>query len=203
MAAEKLPLPPPDFAKRNVKIRHIRGAWLKRIHGSEHDPMFFGTAGTERFDDPLQEYGVLYAAHDFATCMAEVFLKDVFKLPTPEEGFTLDEAEVAKRSISELTIEKSSLKLANLAGDGLLPLGGDRRVITTQRDVQCSQPWSRAIWLHPRAFDGIFFESPLTGGWNVALFDRAPMPKANKPVSLVSHPELGPTLDRYHLGVAN
>jgi hypothetical protein len=48
------------------------GPWF-RIHRIENDPLYFGRAGSNRFDDPAAEFEVLYAAVDEYGSLIETF----------------------------------------------------------------------------------------------------------------------------------
>ena len=65
-------LPPADLYRRRLPLVRLAGPWA-RIHRKEHDPLFFGATGRNRFDDPLGRFGVLYAAQEPAGAFIEVF----------------------------------------------------------------------------------------------------------------------------------
>src|SRR5262249_58588333 len=65
-------LPPPDLRRRRLPTVLLAGPWV-RIYRVEHDPLFFGTTGRNRFDDPLRRFGVLYVAEEPAGAFIEVF----------------------------------------------------------------------------------------------------------------------------------
>lgn len=99
-------LPPADFATRvlPIKLLDVRQHALLRIHNGHRDPVFYNTAvvsGTVfRFDAPAGEYGVLYAAEAFDTCMAETVVRDRFEemlLP-----LVLTESELVQKAVSAL-----------------------------------------------------------------------------------------------------
>src|SRR5262245_36560552 len=69
------PLPPPDFANRELPIETITaGTRLVRIHRNDLRPLFFGSTGSNRFDDPAKRYGVCYLATTLEGAFAETCL---------------------------------------------------------------------------------------------------------------------------------
>jgi hypothetical protein len=56
-------LPPPDLRRRRLPTIRLAGPWV-RIHRVEHDPLFFGTTGRNRFDDSPGRLTMLYVAQE-------------------------------------------------------------------------------------------------------------------------------------------
>lgn len=110
------PLPPPDFASRDLPIEEIAsGARLMRIHRSELGPLFFGSTGGNRFDDPTKIYGVCYLATTLEGAFAETCLRSA---GTRFVAMTFLEA----RSFSEVEVT-APLRLVSLHGPGLAQIG--------------------------------------------------------------------------------
>jgi hypothetical protein len=65
----------------------------------------------------------------------------------------------------------AELRLVELQGTGLARMGATAAVSSGGYDI--SQPWSRAIFVHPATVDGIVYRSNHDNGeLGVALFDR-------------------------------
>jgi hypothetical protein len=72
------PLPPDDFARRDLPVETIAsGMRLIRVHRSDVGPLFFGSTGGNRFDDPARRYGVCYLARSIEGAFAETCLRAV------------------------------------------------------------------------------------------------------------------------------
>lgn len=159
------PLPPTDFASRELPIEEIpSGARLLRIHRSKLGPLFFGSTGVNRFDDPAKSYGVCYLSTTLEGAFAETCLRSV---GARFVALTFLEA----RSFSEIEAT-TPLRLVSLHGPGLAQIGATSAVTSGPHVV--AQQWSRAIHNHPTAPDGIAYRSNHDNGEIcVALFDRA------------------------------
>ncbi len=163
MAAREIgPLgpPPDDLAERDL----ITVEWtspLYRVHRIDRNAVFFGRTRNNRFDDPSQEFGVLYAAEDVHGAFAETF------------------GDVPALSVHALTANGYStirlgrpLHLADLRGNGLLRLGADMRLCAGEHAD--AQQWSRAIWFHPANVDGLCYPARHDPSRTaLALYDRA------------------------------
>ncbi len=152
--------PPEDFPKRDPIIV----SWSEsacRVHRVDLSPIFFGTTGENRFDDALGEFGVLYAAEDSYGAFAETF----GELPA------VTESALTARGYSTIDF-KRPLRLADLRGNGLLRLGADMRLCAGEH--KDAQLWSRAIWSHQAALDGLCFPARHDPSRTVlAIYDRA------------------------------
>jgi hypothetical protein len=77
-APDRSPLPPPDLANRDLPTETIPvGARPFRIHRSDLGPLFFGSMGANRFDDPARSYGVCYLSTTLEGAFAETCLRAV------------------------------------------------------------------------------------------------------------------------------
>src|SRR6266705_4574000 len=72
----KLPPPPADLAARHLPLSRVSGP-LYRVHRLDVSGLFFGKTGRSRFDDPLKQFGVLYAALKPEAAFAEVLLRQL------------------------------------------------------------------------------------------------------------------------------
>ena len=159
------PLPPPDFASRDLPIETIAaGARLVRIHRSDVGPLFFGSTGGNRFDDPTRIYGVCYLAATLEGAFAETCLRAV-------GARFVALAFLEERSFSGIEVT-APLRLVSVHGPGLAQIGATGAVTSGPHAV--AQQWSRAIHDHPTAPDGIAYRSNHDNGeLCVALFERA------------------------------
>jgi hypothetical protein len=130
------------------------GAWLRVSERHPRSVVHFGKAVRYRFDDPLGQYGVLYAGSNDLTSVAEsVYLSD------------LDERVIAALAPADATL--SLVDLTEAVGIGL-----DNQIATTP-DYALTRAWSRALYEHPDAPDGVFFASRnYPKGQAIAVFDR-------------------------------
>ena len=114
------PLPPADLAQRELPIETApAGTRLFRLHRSDLGPLFFGTTGQNRFDDPSGRYGVCYLATTLEGAFAETCLRAVgarFVAYSFLEG----------RSCSEIEVT-APLRLVSVHGPGLARIGATGR----------------------------------------------------------------------------
>lgn len=152
--------PPDDFPKRDPVVL----TWRKpsyRVHRLELNPIFFGTTGENRFDDPLGEFGVLYAAEDVYGAFAETF----------GDFPAITESALRERGYSTIALERP-LRLADLRANGLLRLGADMRLCAGEH--KDARLWSRAIWSHPAGVDGLCYPTRHDPSRTaLAFYDRA------------------------------
>lgn len=157
-----MPAPPADLRGRVLPIWEGSGPWM-RMHAAGRDPLYFGKAGRNRFDDPLKGYGVLYAADDAAGSFVESFGR------SPGRNLVSPEA-LAARSLARIVADRR-LRLVDLTGPGLARIGATGAISTS--GYRRAQAWSRALHTHPDAPDGFRYRlrhDPSRSG--VALFDR-------------------------------
>lgn len=138
-----LDAPPTDLHARDLVVTEWRRS-LVRVHAVDRDPLFFGRTGLNRFDDPLREYGVLYAAEDELGAFIETY----------GTVATVTSTALSGRALS--TIDSSrGLRLADLRGHGLARIGADARLFAGAHAD--AQRWSRALWSHPARIDGLCY----------------------------------------------
>ena len=159
------PLPPSDFASRELPSETISpGTRLFRIHRRDVGPLFFGSTGGNRFDDPIKSYGVCYLAKTMEGAFAETCLRAV---GARFVALTFLEA----RSFAAIEVT-TPLSLVAVHGAGLAQLGATAAVTSGPHSI--AQQWSRAVHDHPVAPDGIAYRSNHDNGeLCVALFERA------------------------------
>ena len=149
------PLPHPELHTQAPLIFIVNvGAVLYRHHQSVHDPIYSGTSGNYRFDDPEgpagASFGVLYTGEDPHCCFIES-CGATTGVPAVS-GAYLDTREIARLEMAE------ELRFIDLASSGgLTHIGADARLVTGSYKI--AQRWSAALRLHPSKPDGIRYPS--------------------------------------------
>ncbi len=195
MPAPAAPLPPSDLANRQLPVVETAGPWL-RIHRVEYGPLFFGRTLESRFDDPDQEFGVLYAAETLDGAFIETFGRN------PGRN-AVRERQLARRSLARIEANRP-LRLVDLTGPGLARIGATATIFAG--DHGPAQSWSRAVWSHPAAPDGLLYRARHDPSCHtVAIFDRAsPFVHAadlGRLLSSANVAALSETLSRYDFSV--
>jgi hypothetical protein len=191
------PGPSSDLHLRSLPIREFSD--LKyRTYREGRSAVFYGRSGRNRFDDPLGEYGVLYAALDQHGAFIETFGRST-------GNRTLSTPELAERHLARLSTRRP-LKMVDLVASGsLAKIGADSRLFAGEHSV--AQGWSRAFYEYPHvATDGILYPARHDPSRTaLAIFDRDPA--INVLDSLSWHdggsmrPLLGVILDDYGFGL--
>ncbi len=157
-----MPPPPADLATRKLPLVTLSGD-LFRIHRRIHNWRYFGRNKSERFDDPLGVFGVLYGSTTAEAAFAEVFLRQLASM-------SVAHVDLQARAIS--TFNARPLRCVELTGSGLRKLSCDNR-ISTEKPHQTTRLWSRALFLHPQQPDGLVYRSRHNPRFRcLALFDR-------------------------------
>jgi hypothetical protein len=193
------PPPPRDLSVRSLPLRLWQGPWL-RVHRAVRDPLHFGRSGNNRFDDPRAEFGVLYLGADLEGAFVETFGRVVADAPRLVSGRALGD-----RLLTPIEFD-APLRLVDLSGPGLGRLGADGRLCTG--DYRVAQAWSRALWAHPDAPDGLLYRSRHDPSrLCAAVFERAgPRARVRPGESLVAfdlRSHLAAVLDLYGLGLVD
>ena len=159
---ERLGPPLHDLKEKELPIVRLEGSWL-RLHMVGRESVYFGRTGLNRFDDPREEYGVLYAAQDAFGAFIEVYGRD--------PGLNLvAETDLRGRVLSELTVE-GRLRLVDLTGPGAARIGATGAISTDPHELV--RPWSRALYEHPTSPQGIYYRlKHALDRKGVAIFDR-------------------------------
>lgn len=154
--------PPSDLYSRKLPTIIKESPWF-RIHKTQHSGLYFGKSKSYRFDDPQQQYGVMYAAVAPHGAFIETFGN--------QTGIRIiSMSELAIRSISELICQQS-LKLVDITGEGLAQIGADARL--ANGDHQLAPRWARQFWSHPENVDGIYYRARHDASqFCAAIFDR-------------------------------
>jgi hypothetical protein len=161
------PPPPSDLDSRNPELLHLRpGTIIHRFYTSEYEPVFFDPSLSGRLNAPDGSYGVLYCAKDPSGAFAETFLR------TP--GRRLIDADLLRRKAYARLQVQSELSLIRLAGPGLAILGATAEVVHGGLPYAVPQAWSKALFSHPIAADGIAYHARHDDeALCYAIFDRA------------------------------
>jgi hypothetical protein len=163
------PEPPSDFHRRTLPII-THGGSLFRTHPHTAAPFYFGRTGRNRFDDPLGQYSVLYAARDAFGAFIETFGQ--------QTGVrSVGVGDLKNRRLTEF-YPASPLLLVDLVSPGCLArMGADSRLFAGSRAV--AQRWSRAIYEHPDlTVHGILYPARHNHTrCAVAIFDRDSIPR--------------------------
>ncbi len=140
-----------------------------RIHNAARPALWFGPApglpATNRFDDPLGEFHVCYVGTAIQACFAETFLQN-----PPVRLLTM--ADLQARLIATVALRRE-LRIVTLYGPGVARLGTTAQLASDSHH-DLSQAWSRAVWEHPDAPDGVAYHSRHDdAALCVAIYDRA------------------------------
>jgi hypothetical protein len=145
-------------------VTHPAGFRFVRIHNRDSGPVYFGTSGGWRWDDPDGRFGVLYGGHRLTGAFVEVFLRN----PASRQ---VTAPRLQSRHQCDFVASRP-LVLAQLYGNGPLNLGVRPGDLMSDDYAPC-QALSRQ--LHDNStVDGIEYRSRLNSDeLCVALFDRA------------------------------
>ncbi|WP_336488139.1 RES family NAD+ phosphorylase [Methylobacterium nigriterrae] len=143
------------------------GAW-PRIIPSAHKKTPAGAGfGSSRFSSPSRSFRVLYAAEDFPTAFSEAVVRDRMEGKQLRFLYRPQLEALMATNIGST----AGLKLLDLTNGGAYELGIDTDT-SRSRAHSKGQTFSEA--LHAETdFDGILFNSRLTTGKCVAIYDRA------------------------------
>jgi hypothetical protein len=168
---EPSPDPPSDLLRRPLPLRQLAaGSPLFRLHPLARGPVFFGPAGTAprwRFDDPQGEFKVCYLGLEPEAALVETLLREPWHRRALSWSRDIEGQRLAEFNVT------AALRLVDFGGPGLRALGTTLEVLGT-RDYALPRVWSRALWSHPDAPDGIVYPCRHDNRASaLALFDRA------------------------------
>jgi hypothetical protein len=136
--------------------------------------------GSSRFSSPTDAFRVLYAADNFPTAFAEAVVRDRFEGKSRRYLYRPHLEQLCLTVISS----SRALNLLDLRGAGAYELGVDTDA-SRARDHTVGQAFSKAAHDALLDVDAILFDSRLTTGACVAIFDRAfSALSATAPISL-------------------
>lgn len=197
------PLPPADFAERELAIRELGpGTVLFRIHRTKHGALYFGRETDpmrrQRWDAPDASYGVCYMAQQDHIAFAETLLRD------PGIG-AVHVDDLRPRSLAEIEVlAPGSLRVVEMNDEHLNAMGADAGV--GQGPYSITWAWSQAISEHPSHPDGIRYRARHDdSGFSLAIFESAGDKLAASSSLPLLDPDLrsvlGGWLDRYKRGL--
>ena len=149
------PLPHPELVRQTPLIFTAKaGDVFYRHHRAEKDPIYFGTSGANRFDDPdcprSHAFGVLYAGEDPQCCFIESC--------GPTTGVpAVSGAYLDARAIATLELTEDLRFIDLYSAGGLTRIGADGRLFTGSYKI--AQQWSAALRAHPSKPAGIRYPS--------------------------------------------
>lgn len=194
-------MPKPALPKRLPLNRVRNGIRWMRIHLNTRSALWFGPGSgrrpIHRFDDLAGRFGVCYLGTTLEVCFAETFLR-----APPVKIVAV--GDLAMRSVATVEVRRD-LQLVPLHGSRLAKLGVTAE-LASGSDYTLSQLWSRALWEHTDAPDGILYRPRHDdSAFCVAIYDRAKEGLAMvEDHSLVEDPQqLAKLLRRYALGLTN
>lgn len=142
--------------------------WL-RILPTRHRATPAGAGfGSSRYSSPSDAFRVLYAAEDFSTAFAEAVVRDRFEGKVRRYLYRPHLEQVCLAAISS----SRELALLDLRGAGAYELGVNTDA-SRARDHTVGQNFSQTVHDELADVDAIIFDSRLTTGACVAVYDRA------------------------------
>jgi hypothetical protein len=124
--------------------------------------------GSSRYSSPTDAFRVLYAAIDFPTAFAEAVVRDRFEGKTRRYFYRPHLEQACLTAVSS----SRELSLLDLRGAGAYELGVDTDA-SRARDHTVGQTFSQTVHDALADVDAILFDSRLTTGTCVAVYDRA------------------------------
>jgi len=147
--------------------------------------------GTSRFSSTAGTFQILYAAERFETALAEAVVRDRFE--SRHRRF-IGRTTLMSRAVTTLSTT-APMSLFDLRAANAYALGIDTDA-ARGRAHSPGQEFSEALYAQT-AIDGILYDSRLTGGLCVAIYDRAVRNLVASPsVDLIRHVGLIPELQR-------
>lgn len=182
----------PDFAALHddgkLQLVERDASTLLRLSRWPATELYFGRNKASRFDDPLQQYGVAYAAHSLEVAFAETVLHE--SALYEDRAWIVAGSMLRERSIVHLEADRV-LRLADLTGPSLKRLGLDNQ-LSAGADYRFTWALSRVLHESLPACDGLFYVSRHNNtGVATALFERSGARiDASRTQSLESHSAL-------------
>ncbi|WP_299006354.1 RES family NAD+ phosphorylase [uncultured Caulobacter sp.] len=137
--------------------------------------------GSSRYSSPTDAFRVLYAAIDFPTAFAEAVVRDRFEGKTRRYLYRPHLEQVCLTAVSSAR----ELTLLDLRGAGAYELGVNTDA-SRAREHRVGQTFSQSVHSGLPEVDAILFDSRLTTGACVAIYDRAfPALSATVPIALM------------------
>lgn len=182
---------------QRLPLASVEGTLFRISHQKFSDPIYWPRRGLYRFDSPLAKYGVLYTGRTFETALLEVFGDSWMKSRMTALTF-LKEFEVCEIALGH------RLKVVNLSGERLNPLGMDANIFASLA-YDSTQRWAAAFMEHPDAPNGIRYPSRKNERLhNFALFSTPAVMAAVRITHrypLLDHPHLFRLLQSYRVAL--
>jgi len=203
---EPLADPPADLSARPLPLVTYPGT-AYRIYWLNDDPVHFGKDKKWRFDDPLGEYGVMYAAQTPEGAFAETLLPRAGVLmPTTTlvaGSVPVSATAIAVHALAGVTCT-TPLQCVDLTGGRLASIGADASIATGPWST--SQRWSRALFTHPSQPDALSYRSRHDpSSVALAIHERAGPKITVTPLGGLSEPRhtglLARIVQRYHIAI--
>ena len=143
---------PPNFIKsQRLPLTAVDGTLYRISHQRFADPIYWSRRGLYRFDSPTAKYGVLYTGRTFETALLEVFGDQWFTSRIVARDY-LKEFDVCEIAL------RRRLKVVNLSGKQLNPLGADANVFASLA-YDVTQSWACVFMDHRDEPHGIRYPS--------------------------------------------
>ncbi|MGQ0571515.1 MAG: RES family NAD+ phosphorylase [Armatimonadota bacterium] len=196
--------PPEDLSERLLPLRPYSGV-AYRVYWLDRDPRYFGKNRASRFDDPLGDYGVMYAAVTPEGGFAETVLphSGVLTRTASIEGGTVpvSGAMIEAHGLAQVTCT-SPLQCVDLIGEHLASIGADAGIATGPWRI--SQQWSRSLFTHSSQPDALVYRGRRDpSSLSLAIHERAGPKITVTPLGGLSEPHharlLAAIIRRYHV----
>jgi hypothetical protein len=177
------------------------GTTITRIHRSGSTEPFFGPKTgdppSQRFHDPLGEFGVCFLGENASASFVETFLRN-----PPVRLIT--RMELTARNLTAFRVLRD-LQLVKLYDEGLALIGCTADVTSSQPPYDSPQDLSRALWAHSGQPDGIQYRCRHDNGLSaIALYNRAAgaLERLDSESMLTDRPRLLAWAKRYGFEIA-
>ncbi len=198
--------PPEDLSERVLPLVPYSDV-AYRVYRLDQDPRYFGKSRALRFDDPLGEFGVMYAAVTPEGAFAETLLPGPGVLTrtagvgggtVPVSGAMID-----ARGLAQVTCA-SPVQCVDVSGEHLASIGADASIATGPWRI--SQQWSRAFFTHPAQPDALLYRGRRDpSSLSLAVHERAGPKITVTPLGGLSEPHhaglLAAVIRRYHVAI--
>jgi len=200
---ESLGPPPEDLHERPLRLSAYRDL-AYRVYWLDENPKYFGKEKKWRFDDPLGEYGVMYASTSDLGACAETLLPQPGALAhTAVYGGSIPVSgtNIAAHGLAVVTLA-NPLQYFDLSGGALALTGADASIATGPWRI--SQLWSRALFTHPAQPDGLLYRGRRDPSRiSLAIHERASPNATAAPMGRLSESQhkglLAEFIRRYHV----
>jgi hypothetical protein len=199
----RLQAPPRNFHLLSLIVEDVEPAALVRMAWQNPESHCrFGRKPWYRFDSPDRSFGVMYAAFDLATALAETVLRDQ---PPRTADVILDYLELESRVVVDLKHgpDARPLRMVKLYDEGLAAAHTDNQ-ISARDHYPTTQRWAEMFHTHSVAADGIVYMSRYMGARkSVALFDRSSAAVAVGDVTpLLEHREFDSVVELFESAIS-